>query len=563
MAYILKDFSDIQRAVKSELKIQDSETSSDTRIQADINMIYINEVAPLKNWKWLRKNTRLEHKPYFSTGTATVTPDSTTVTLTNAPTTSKTGYFFATDSFDEIYYISSHTASSTTVTLSSPYTGTYSTTATFKIWTDAIALPVNCRETFEVRHFFGSSNMEGVGLQEFRRLVSSSKRAAARPEIYTTDDFYDPSTTGDGETESDRYRVLRVHPSQNSNSTTLEIDYIQDVTALDLDADEPLMPISDRIVLFYGAASLAWSRERNPEEAARCWQLFQNKLASMAAKNGEDSMDKPQLVPDNFYMSQKRQGRFMARRGVGTTGGGGASYTSPNFIQNANISTGNTLTGNLSVDSGITIDGVDISVLATEHDAMYDLASGKILVGNSSNVATQVTPSGDITISTAGVTAIAAGVIVNADISASAAIAFSKMEALTASRALVSTSGGVVDVSAITSTELTYLDDVEPLTSVTLTDNTTVTAASWTVASFDTIILQASIKRGSANKGTYLIFIATDGTNVSVSPVGADLGTLGVTFSGDISAGSVRLRATQTSTGTDATMQYKLAKWLA
>ena len=50
--------------------------------------------------------------------------------------------------------------------------------------------------------------------------------------------------------------------------------------------------------------------------------------------------------------------------------------------------------------------------------------------------------------------------IVNADIKATAAIDFSKMADLTASRALVSDSNGDLIVSAVTSTELGYLDGV-------------------------------------------------------------------------------------------------------
>tara|TARA_B100002019_G_scaffold223257_1_gene196152 strand:+ start:4595 stop:5770 length:1176 start_codon:yes stop_codon:yes gene_type:complete len=50
--------------------------------------------------------------------------------------------------------------------------------------------------------------------------------------------------------------------------------------------------------------------------------------------------------------------------------------------------------------------------------------------------------------------------IVNADIKSSAGLEFSKMENLTASRALVSDSNGDVSVSAVTATELSYLDGV-------------------------------------------------------------------------------------------------------
>ena len=50
--------------------------------------------------------------------------------------------------------------------------------------------------------------------------------------------------------------------------------------------------------------------------------------------------------------------------------------------------------------------------------------------------------------------------IVNADIKSSAAIAFSKMADLTASRALVSDGNGDVSISAVTSTEIGHLDGV-------------------------------------------------------------------------------------------------------
>lgn len=77
------------------------------------------------------------------------------------------------------------------------------------------------------------------------------------------------------------------------------------------------------------------------------------------------------------------------------------------------------------------------------------LTNGHILVGNASNIATDVAMSGDITINNAGVTAIAAGVIVNADISASAAIAYSKLAALPSAQILVGSAGNVATAVAM------------------------------------------------------------------------------------------------------------------
>jgi hypothetical protein len=78
------------------------------------------------------------------------------------------------------------------------------------------------------------------------------------------------------------------------------------------------------------------------------------------------------------------------------------------------------------------------------------LQNGNIFVGNASNVATGVTPSGDITLTNAGVFGIAPGVIVNADINASAAIAFSKLAALPSAQILVGSAGNVPTAVALT-----------------------------------------------------------------------------------------------------------------
>jgi hypothetical protein len=77
------------------------------------------------------------------------------------------------------------------------------------------------------------------------------------------------------------------------------------------------------------------------------------------------------------------------------------------------------------------------------------LQNGDIFVGNAGNVATGVTPSGDITLSNTGVFGIAAGVIVDADINAAAAIAFSKLAALPSADILVGSAGNVATAVAL------------------------------------------------------------------------------------------------------------------
>ena len=120
--------------------------------------------------------------------------------------------------------------------------------------------------------------------------------------------------------------------------------------------------------------------------------------------------------------------------------------------------------------------GTDIGAALADADLIIvdDGAGGTNRKAALSRVATYVQSgiSGDITISS-GTAAIGSGVIVNADVNASAAIEFSKMENLTASRALVSDGNGDVSVSAVTSTEIGFLDGVTSAIQTQLDTKTT------------------------------------------------------------------------------------------
>jgi hypothetical protein len=114
--------------------------------------------------------------------------------------------------------------------------------------------------------------------------------------------------------------------------------------------------------------------------------------------------------------------------------------------------------------SALEIDGgTDIGADLADADLLIvdDGAGGTNRKTAMSRVATYIEGgiSGDITISS-GTAAIGSGVIVNADVNASAALEFSKMENLTASRALVSDSNGDVSAATTTSTEIGYVNGV-------------------------------------------------------------------------------------------------------
>ena len=86
-----------------------------------------------------------------------------------------------------------------------------------------------------------------------------------------------------------------------------------------------------------------------------------------------------------------------------------------------------------TIDNGVITNAKVSASAAIDYSKLASMTAGSVLLGNASNVATVTALSGDVTVNSSGVTAIGSGVIVNADISASAAIAVSKLASSTIS----------------------------------------------------------------------------------------------------------------------------------
>lgn len=99
----------------------------------------------------------------------------------------------------------------------------------------------------------------------------------------------------------------------------------------------------------------------------------------------------------------------------------------------------------------------------------------------------------------------------------------------------------------------------DPLKESTLLDNSTGDVFVLLLANSN-IIVDYSIVRGTG-KETGQLIMSSDGTNVQVSGNSSAVVDCGVSFSGDINAGNIRLRYTTTSTGSNATMRYSTKRW--
>lgn len=395
MAQRIVTFKDLVDAISEDIGVQSTDTTARNKIKRFINMIYTDEVATFKSWDWLKKSTTVVHRAYYNVGTVSVTPNTTTITLSTAPNTSEgsfLGYRFSVDGNNQVYTVAAHTAGSATLTLTSEYQEILNATAHYKIWRDRVDLPTEAKETIEIWHSQHTTPLRAAGSQGFRKLEAALPKAEGFPDRYHTGNFYDPSPSDD-ETESDRYRQTLLWPSITTVPVTLNIDFIQEVIELEDDVDEPLMPVEDRIVLFYGAAAMAWSAiARNVEESQLRESKYQQKLARMAGDR-EDGMDTPALSPKSDYLNKIRRSGLRRREASMAALGGTSSVALPSYLKDVVID-GATIRANVLVSDDVTIDGRDIS----EDGTLLDSLANPTVVTLTDNTANQIAVSVAVTV---------------------------------------------------------------------------------------------------------------------------------------------------------------------
>ncbi len=159
-------------------------------------------------------------------------------------------------------------------------------------------------------------------------------------------------------------------------------------------------------------------------------------------------------------------------------------------------------------------------VFAAAGDLSETLQNGDIFVGNAGNVATGVTPSGDITLTNTGVFGIATGVIVNADVNGGAAIAFSKLATMGGGQMLIGATGTGIP------------------TARTITGDVTISSTGVTAITADSII-NTDINSAAAIDFSKLATLAS--TNILVGSAGGVATSVAMT--GDVTIGNTGVTA--------------------
>lgn len=207
-------------------------------------------------------------------------------------------------------------------------------------------------------------------------------------------------------------------------------------------------------------------------------------------------------------------------------------------IENADIKAGAAIDASKIADGSVSstefqyLDGVSSNIQTQLNGKTSStLTSAHILVGNGSNVATDVAVSGDMTIDNTGNMQIATGVIVNADVNASAAIARSKLASGTAYRILANDSGGVAsENAAITASRAVASDANGQLVAAT----TTATELGYVNGVTSAIQTQLNAKQSTSLTSAHIL--VGNGSNVAAD----------VAVTGDISIDNAGLTAIAT-----------------
>jgi hypothetical protein len=99
------------------------------------------------------------------------------------------------------------------------------------------------------------------------------------------------------------------------------------------------------------------------------------------------------------------------------------------------------------------------------------LASGKIIVGNAGGTGEAQTVSGDLTLTAAGVAAIASGVVSNADVAANASIAATKLSAAAQASLALADSAIQASTASYTNVLAVAASALQPATGASVTNN--------------------------------------------------------------------------------------------
>ena len=234
-----------------------------------------------EDWWFLHKTPPgvLTLLPAVSAGTATVTHNSTSVTLSTGPALDMDGYFFQVLTHSDVFRVSAHTAGGTAVTLDSVYTGPSGSGLAYRLVkleydlaSDVIRLhkPMRCYRP--TGYTLDNYEIRGMDLSDMERDYPVAVVEAGTP------DRFAPV----GET---KVRFNRYGGTASTDLIRVEYDYIYRPAELtNSGSQEPVLPLERRTILVDYALSLLMDDKDDDRSTGRL-ELARRGLLSMQLDN--------------------------------------------------------------------------------------------------------------------------------------------------------------------------------------------------------------------------------------------------------------------------------------
>lgn len=215
---------------------------------SDYNRTYLaicrggSELLPdaQENWWWLRSaNPGVITLQPAQSLTALVTFNSSSITLSSAPSVSLAGWFLqATDQSGDTYRILAHTAGTTGVTIDSAYTGATNAAVNLKAVKLEYSLAGDCRSVFgPMRGYRGATfHIHGVELEELEIRYPPARAAAGSPQLFAM-------------VQEQVVRFSHYPGDTAADTQRLDYDYFVIPSDVGNDSGQPLIPRLWRTVL--------------------------------------------------------------------------------------------------------------------------------------------------------------------------------------------------------------------------------------------------------------------------------------------------------------------------
>lgn len=289
MAKELKTLLDIHTSVFEKTQLNQNATEASNMVLRLINENYV-DISQLHRWRWLQSSSSTVAPKIYKTGSVTIANAAATVvgSASVSFTASMVGRKLRLDEGNETYTIASR-VSATRITLTASYRGAAVSSGAFRIYQDQYNMASDCEEVMDIYHYDPLLRRARIMEPMDNRMMINYQLGSNLIELKGH------HWTHGNPTSSGTRTVIVWPPGDADNDFRLRVEYIKRVTSLSASTDQPLMPITYRSAIMWGAVADLFMREGMEERMKWAEQKKNAKIFEMK-QDGEITDRRPRLM---------------------------------------------------------------------------------------------------------------------------------------------------------------------------------------------------------------------------------------------------------------------------